>query len=129
MGTIKLFDQAHRRFNPLTREWVLVSPHRTERPWQGREEKPLEIPCVSYDPDCYLCPGNARAGGARNPVYTSTFAFDNDFPALVPAPSEAGGGSAEDLFVAQPESGTCRVLCFSPRHDLTLALMSPAEIR
>src|SRR5262249_16118689 len=73
--------------------------------------------------------GNARAGGARNPVYTSTFAFDNDFPALVPDPSEAGGGSAEDLFVAQPESGTCRVLCFSPRHDLTLALMSPAEIR
>jgi UDPglucose--hexose-1-phosphate uridylyltransferase len=128
MGTIKLFDQAHRRFNPLTREWVLVSPHRTERPWQGREEKPLEIPCVSYDPNCYLCPGNSRAGGARNPNYNSTFVFDNDFAALHPE-TPAGELDESGLLVARSERGICRVVCFSERHDLSLALMSQAQVR
>jgi UDPglucose--hexose-1-phosphate uridylyltransferase len=118
---------AHRRYNPLLDEWVLCSPGRLQRPWQGQVESTSDEELPAYDPACYLCPGNARAGGARNPAYTSTFAFDNDFPALVPAPAAAG---AEDpLLVARPEAGLCRVLCFSPRHDLTLALMSPAEIR
>ena len=74
----------HRRFNPLTREWVLVSPHRTDRPWQGQVEAAATPPSPEYDPECYLCPGNARAGGVRNPPYTSTFVFDNDFAALKP---------------------------------------------
>ena len=119
---------AHRRYNPLLDEWVLCSPGRLSRPWQGRVETPPEESLPAYDPTCYLCPGNSRAGGARNPAYASTFAFDNDFPALAPAASEAAVGSDPSL-VARTAGGLCRVLCFSPRHDLTLALMSPAEIR
>ena len=118
----------HRRYNPLLDEWVLVSPHRLERPWQGQVEKPQPSALPAYDPGCYLCPGNARANGERNPAYTTTFAFDNDFPALLPgahAPAPAG----DDLFVAEPQSGRCRVVCFSPRHDLTLAQMDTAGIR
>src|ERR1700733_11585924 len=82
----KLNGQSHRRFNPLTREWILVSPNRMERPWQGQTENPESgsVALAGYDPNCYLCPGNARAGGARNPSYTSTFVFDNDFAALKP---------------------------------------------
>jgi len=120
---------AHRRYNPLLDEWVLCSPGRLQRPWQGQVEAapPGQLP--AYDPGCYLCPGNARAGGARNPPYTATFAFDNDFPALGPASEAAMSEPADGLLVARRVSGVCRVLCFSPRHDLTLALMSPAEIR
>jgi UDPglucose--hexose-1-phosphate uridylyltransferase len=118
----------HRRFNPLRSEWVIVSPQRNDRPWQGQvEPTPSEV-AVSYDPECYLCPGNSRANGERNPQYRSTFAFDNDFPALLPATpafSTADGG----LLTSQSESGVCRVLCFSPRHDLTLARMDVAAIR
>ncbi len=118
----------HRRFNPLSREWVLVSPQRTARPWQGQVERvPRQTP-PAYDPGCYLCPGNPRAGGARNPPYASTFVFDNDFPALVPEPA-AARSSTPPLLVVRPERGICRVVCFSPRHDLTLSRMDRAAIR
>jgi UDPglucose--hexose-1-phosphate uridylyltransferase len=119
---------AHRRYNPLLDEWVLCSPGRLRRPWQGQVDEAPDEELPRYDPACYLCPGNARAGGVRNPAYTSTFAFDNDFPALLPAGSETPVGG-NDLLVARTANGMCRVVCFSPRHDLTLALMSPAEIR
>jgi UDPglucose--hexose-1-phosphate uridylyltransferase len=118
----------HRRFNPLTREWVLVSPHRTERPWQGQvEDEPPETQ-PDYDPKCYLCPGNSRAGGVRNPEYTSTFVFDNDFAALKPD-TTTERVDREGLLIAEGEPGICRVVCFSPRHNLTLANMAPAAIR
>lgn len=118
----------HCRFNPLTREWVLVSPQRTDRPWLGRVE-PREQPAdLEYDPQCYLCPGNQRASGARNPAYTKTFVFDNDFPALLPdAPPQSPDNA--DLLLSRSERGLCRVLCFSPRHHLTIPRMSPREVR
>jgi UDPglucose--hexose-1-phosphate uridylyltransferase len=118
----------HRRFNPLTREWLLVSPHRTDRPWQGQMEKSAPPAEVEYDPRCYLCPGNARAGGARNPQYTSTFVFTNDYSALLPD-TPAAGHSEGDLLAWENEPGICRVVCFSPRHDLTIARMDAAAIR
>ena len=123
----------HRRYNPLLDEWVLVSPQRLDRPWQGRTEPlpPVERP--AYDAGCYLCPGNARANGERNPAYTGTFVFDNDFPAL------SGGGVlgtetpvhlrvsvTDEILRAVPEHGACRVVSFSPRHDLSFAEMTPA---
>jgi len=123
-----VFERPHRRYNPLTREWVLVSPQRTERPWQGKEEKLAEPPRLAYDPNCYLCPGNARAGGARNPKYTTTFVFENDFAALRSEPAEEGCNDP-GLLVAQAERGSCRVVCFSERHNFTLAVMTPKEIR
>ncbi len=118
----------HRRFNPLTREWVLVSPHRTQRPWQGQIEREARPAAHAYDPKCYLCPGNSRVGGVRNPAYTSTFVFENDFAALKP---DTPGFRHEEagLLVAASEPGNCRVVCFSPRHDLTLARMETADIR
>jgi UDPglucose--hexose-1-phosphate uridylyltransferase len=126
--TASPFAQPHRRFNPLTCEWVLVSPQRTERPWRGKEEQAAEPPDVAYDPECYLCPGNARAGGARNLQYTSTFVFDNDFAALRPEPQPDEFNNS-GLLLAQCERGICRVVCFSERHDLTLALMTQQQIR
>lgn len=120
----------HRRFNPLTREWVLVSPHRTERPWQGQVEKQQSDSQPEYDPQCYLCPGNERAGGARNPRYGSTFVFDNDFASLRPnVPLIEVDAAGAEIIVATTERGLCRVVCFSPRHDLTLAQMPRGAIR
>ena len=115
-----MFDSPHRRLNPLTREWVLVSPHRAKRPWLGQVEKKPAESLPEYDPTCYLCPGNQRAGGVRNPAYTGTFVFDNDFAALLPEPSTAVSRKDSSLLVAEPERGLCRVICFSPRHDLSL---------
>jgi UDPglucose--hexose-1-phosphate uridylyltransferase len=118
----------HRRFNPLTREWVLVSPHRTDRPWQGQVEDAPAAKSPAYDPDCYLCPGNMRAGGVFNPPYTSTFVFTNDFAALKPD-TPHGRSERAGLLVAESEPGICRVVCFSPRHNLTIANMEPADLR
>ena len=134
-------DPPHRRYDPLGDRWVLVSPHRTRRPWLGQTESPAREARPAYDPACYLCPGNRRAQGELNPPYAGTFAFDNDFSALLPgapvgaapepsAPASVYGasGPAPALFRAEAVRGRCRVLCFSPRHDLSLAEMSPAEI-
>ncbi len=118
----------HRRYNPLLDEWVLCSPHRLDRPWQGQVEETAGEALPRYDPTCYLCPGNVRANGARNPSYTSTFAFDNDFPALLPDPPR-DAPEGDPWLRAEPARGVCRVICFSPRHDLTLARLTAAEIR
>jgi len=129
----------HRRYNPLLDEWVLVSPHRLARPWLGQVEPVHDEELPPYDPTCYLCPGNTRANGEQNPPYTTTFAFDNDFPALVGTGHAArdvtdsaatlGFGGHDGLLVAGPQLGCCRVLCFSPRHDVTMARMTTDGIR
>lgn len=117
----------HRRLNPLTGEWILVSPHRLDRPWQGRQEQRPPDHRPTYDPQCYLCPGNERAGGAKNPAYESTFVFTNDFAALLPDTPPLAL-PPDPLFQAESEHGICRVICFSPRHDLTLAQMDTPQI-
>ena len=124
----KLFDQPHRRFNALSGQWVFVSPHRTKRPWQGRVEPAATLSRPNHDANCYLCAGNVRANGERNPDYLSTFVFDNDFAAFLPDTPTASI-PRHDLLCACTHAGTCRVICFSPRHDLTLAQMNTSEIR
>jgi len=126
--TADFFDQPHRRFNALTGEWVFVSPHRTKRPWQGRVEPGGPSNRPAYDPQCYLCPGNVRANQEVNPHYPSTFVFTNDFASFLPETPSAEGGP-HPLLRAHSQAGACRVICFSPRHNVTLAQMSAAEIR
>ncbi len=117
----------HRRKNILTGEWILVSPHRTKRPWQGEIAGEEKNSRPVYDPDCYLCPGNVRANGEVNPNYKSTYVFTNDFSALL-SDTKMGNLNNADLLIAKSEKGVCRVVNFSPRHDLTLAEMSITEI-
>ena len=117
----------HRRYNPLSDEWVLVSPGRTKRPWSGQQERPVTEDLPAYDPGCYLCPRNTRANGEANPDYKTTLVFTNDFAALRPdTPTTVFD---DGLFHAEGEQGTCRVLCFLPRHDLTLARMDVVDVR
>jgi UDPglucose--hexose-1-phosphate uridylyltransferase len=123
-----MLDSPHRRFNPLTRDWVLVSPHRARRPWLGQVEKTPPENLPQYDPACYLCPGNERACGVENPSYTGTFTFDNDFAALLPDLPEADTAPSHPLLASSPERGLCRVVCFSPRHDLTLPELEESAI-
>ena len=126
---MNLTQDPHRRLNALTNEWILVSPHRTSRPWQGEVAKLQNTPEPAYDPNCYLCPGNARVGGIRNPQYSKTFVFQNDFAALKQdTPKDRLDIEDRGLLVAEGEPGVCRVICFSPRHDLTLATMTPEQI-
>jgi UDPglucose--hexose-1-phosphate uridylyltransferase len=117
----------HRRYDPLSGEWLLVSPHRTRRPWQGQRETSARPGRPPYDPQCYLCPGNRRAGDAVNPHYTQTFVFTNDYAALLPD-VPLRGAAPGDLFRCEPVRGECRVICFSPRHDLTLPEMAVEDI-
>ncbi|MBD3617362.1 MAG: UDP-glucose--hexose-1-phosphate uridylyltransferase [Gracilimonas sp.] len=117
----------HRRLNLLTGEWVQVSPQRTQRPWQGQEEETSGDGKPEYDPKCYLCPGNDRAGDASNPEYTSTFSFVNDFSALLPDTSNEEIND-NDLLISKGERGMCKVICFSPRHDLTLPEMEISQV-
>ena len=116
----RLAGEPHRRYNPLIDEWVLVSAGRTNRPWLGAEEPEPEGIGVHYDPGCYLCPGNVRANGHQNPDYPETYVFTNDFSAL--RPDTAVAVFDDGLLRAEGERGLCRVVCFSPRHDLTLGI-------
>lgn len=128
MSDIDLKENPHKRFNVLTGEWILVSPHRATRPWQGKVESASKKSGLQYDPKCYLCPGNKRAGNARNSDYKNTFVFTNDFSSLIPDTKNFSYNQNE-LLIAEGEPGICRVVCFSPRHDLSLANMDKNEIK
>ena len=124
---MRLLSEPHRRHDPLADRWILVSEGRTDRPWQGKVDPAPEPTAVAYDPSCYLCPGNIRANGQTNERYDSMFVFTNDFAAL--RPETAIDRIDEGLLVAETEPGTCRVVCYDPRHDLTMARMRPADVR
>ncbi|HEY6766917.1 MAG TPA: UDP-glucose--hexose-1-phosphate uridylyltransferase [Candidatus Sulfotelmatobacter sp.] len=128
MSLLELQQAPHRRFNPLLREWVLVSPHRTQRPWLGKVDETIPPTRLEYDPACYLCPENERANGAHNPKYTSTFVFENDYAALFANPPRVETNE-DALLIAESEAGICRVVCFSPRHSLTIPVMTLLEVR
>ena len=123
MKNFDINEDPHRRFNPLINEWVLVSPHRAKRPWQGQNETISTEALPKYDPTCYLCPGNVRANGVNNPNYESSFVFENDFAAMKQDEIIFEEDIKHTFFKAKPEQGISRVVCFSPRHDLTLPEM------
>jgi UDPglucose--hexose-1-phosphate uridylyltransferase len=125
----KKWQYPHRRWNPLRQSWVMVSPHRTQRPWQGEVGQKAAPSGVAYDPQCYLCPGNQRAGGAANPAYDGIFTFTNDYAALMPDSPAVNDQPASPLLIAESARGLCKVLCFHPDHSLTLARMTQPEIR
>ena len=122
----ELNNTPHRRYNILTGEWILVSPHRTKRPWQGKTEESKSLKKNEYDPTCYLCPGNTRASGDTNPDYQEPYSFVNDFSSLLPKTPEININ--EGLLRAEGEQGICKVVCFSPNHSLTLPLMKEENI-
>ncbi|MBW4437265.1 MAG: UDP-glucose--hexose-1-phosphate uridylyltransferase, partial [Pleurocapsa minor GSE-CHR-MK-17-07R] len=128
MSDFNPLDHPHRRYNPLLAEWILVSPHRTKRPWQGQVEKLPPDTRPQHDPTCYLCPGNERAGGVHNPAYSETFVFTNDFAAMM-EDTPLDGQVQDGLLRGEPVRGTSRVICFHPRHDLTLPQMALPDIR
>lgn len=121
-------QQPHRRYNALSGDWVLVSPHRAQRPWQGRQEPVAPAALAGYAPDCYLCPGNRRANGEHNPAYSGVYVFDNDFPALLSAADSTMDALPDGLLQAQPVRGECRVICYSAQHNQALATMPLAAI-
>ena len=127
MEKFVLTDHPHRRYNPLLDEWILVSPQRAKRPWQGQNEATSDEKKPEYDETCYLCPGNHRITGGTNPNYESCYVFDNDFPALL-KDEVSSDVAQEDLFKINPERGINRVICFSPKHNVTLAEMQVPEI-
>ncbi|MBP6584335.1 MAG: UDP-glucose--hexose-1-phosphate uridylyltransferase [Flavobacterium sp.] len=128
MQTFNTNEHPHRRFNPLTEEWVLVSPHRTKRPWQGQKEKSHSEELPAFDPNCYLCPGNERSNGTKNPHYTDCFVFENDFAALLQEEVFNENPSKSALFQLKPERGINKVVCFSPQHNLTIPEMEVIDI-